>query len=297
VRDPTTDIAAMKTLFPAVIAAARELHTDAALIARLQQALPRIPPFPLEKTGGGTVIGLSSDPGARIDNTENIGLEPVWPYGLVGDSGPLHALGVRTWRQRPNEFANDWSLDPIDAARLGLAGEMKTALVKLTEKYQQYPSGFAHFVGPEFYVEQIGVVAAALQEALVQDYDGLIRIAPAWPKDWNADATVYVRGRSKVDLQVRDGVPTTVVIEAGADGEMAVRNPWPGKAAEVLASGSGQRLAAADGQGVLRFRAQAGNAYLVRCADQPDAKLPFAAIGGTAAGKPKTLGTRRIGLP
>jgi len=297
VRDPTTDIAAMKTLFPTVIAAARELHTDAALIARLQQALPKIPPFPLEKTGDGTMIGLSSDAGARIENTENIGLEPVWPYGLIGDSGPLHALGVRTWRQRPNRFENDWSLDPIDAARLGLGEEMKTALVRLTEKYQQYPSGFAHFVGPEFYVEQIGVVAAALQEALVQDHDGLIRIAPAWPKDWSADATVYVRQRSKVDLQVRDGVPTTVVIEAGADGEMAVRNPWLGQAAEVVASGDGKRVAEADGRGVLRFSAQAGKAYLIQRVDQPGATLPFAAIEGTAAGKPKTLDTRHIGLP
>lgn len=297
VRDPTTDIAAMKTLFPTVIAAARELHTDAALVAQLQQALPKIPPFPLEKSGDGTVIGLSSDPSTRIDNTENIGLEPVWPYDLIGDSGPLHALGVRTWLQRPNKFENDWSYDPIDAARLGLADEMKTALVRLTDKYQHYPSGFARFTGPEFYVEQIGVVAAALQESLVQDFDGLIRIAPAWPKDWNADATVYIRQRSKVDLQVRDGVPTTVVIEAGADGGMAVRNPWPGRAVEAIDSGSGRRVVGDDDHGVLRFGAQAGRAYLIQRVGQPVAKLPFAAIGGVAADEPKALGTRHIGLP
>ncbi|MEW9623814.1 glycosyl hydrolase family 95 catalytic domain-containing protein [Rhodanobacter geophilus] len=297
VRDPTTDVAAMRALFPAVIAAAHALHTDAALVARLQQALPKLPPFPLEHTGDRAVIGLSSDPGARINNSENIGLEPVWPYGLIGDGGTLHATAVRTYLQRPNKLEDDWSLDPIDAARLGLADEMKTALVQLTGKYQQYPSGFAHFVGSEFYVEQAGVVAAALQEGLVQDYDGLIRIAPAWPKGWNADATVYIRSRSKVDLQVHDGVPGTVVIEAGADGDMAVRNPWPGNAAEVVVSASSQRVAEANGQGVLRFRAQAGKAYLVQRADQPHAKLPFAAIDGTAAGKPKALGTRHIGLP
>lgn len=34
----------------------------------------------------------------------------------------------------------------------------------------------------EFYIEQVGVVAAALQEALVRYYDGLIRIAPAVPR-------------------------------------------------------------------------------------------------------------------
>jgi len=297
VRDPTTDIAAMKALFPAVIAAARELHTDAALVARLQQVLPKLAPFPLEKTARGNVIGLSSDPGAPVHNTENIGLEPVWPYGLVGDSGALHATAVRTYLQRPNTFENDWSLDPIDAARLGLADDMKTALVKLTGKYQQYPSGFARFIGPEFYVEQIGVVAAALQDALVQDYDGLIRIAPAWPADWNADATVYVSRRGKVDLQVRDGVPTTVVVEAGADGSMAVRNPWPGAAAEVVVSGSGRRVAEAGGGAVLRFRANAGKDYVVQRVAAPMAKLPFAAIAGSAASGPKSLGMRHIGLP
>lgn len=298
VRDPTTDIAAMKTLFPAVIAAARTLRIDAALVARLQQALPKLPSFPLERTGHTTVIGLSSDPGASIHNSENIGLEPVWPYGLIGDSGSLHAIGVRTYMRRPNKFDDDWSLDPIDAARLGLADQMKTALIDLTEKYQHYPSGFARFAGgPEFYVEQIGVVAAALQEALVQDYDGLIRIAPAWPKNWNADATVYIRSRSKVDLQMRDGVPSTVVIEAGADADMSVRNPWPGKMAEVVVSGRGPRIVEASGQDVLRFRARAGEAYVVQRVEQTDAGLPFAAIEGKAAGAPKSLGSRHIGLP
>jgi hypothetical protein len=297
VRDPTTDIAAMKTLFPAVIAAAHELHADAALVAGLQRALPKIPPLPLAGAGDDTVIGLSSDPAAPTRNTENIGLEPVWPYGLIGDRGPLHDLAVRTYRQRPNRFENDWSLDPIDAARLGLAGAMKTALIELTEKYQAYPSGFARFTGPEFYVEQVGVVATALQEALVQDHDGLLRIAPAWPKDWNADATVHIRQRGKLDLQVRDGVPTTVVIEAGADGDMAVRNPWTGKRAEIVQASSGKRVAETGGHAVLRFRMQAGKAYLVQPVDRPVAQQPYAAIDGVAAGAPKSLGTRHIGVP
>lgn len=297
VHDPTTDIAAMKAVFPMVIAAANTLHTDATLVAKLRKALPRIPALPLQQSGGGEVIGPSYDPRAETRNTENIGLEPVWPYALIGDDGPQHALGVRTYLQRPNKFENDWSYDPLQAAHLGLADEVKTALLTLTGKYQQYPSGFARFTGDEFYVEQIGVVAATLQDALVQDDDGLIRIAPAWPKDWDADATVHIQRRGKVDLQIRHGVPGTVVIEAGANGDMAVRNPWPGQAVEAVASGDGKRLAEADGQGVLRFSAQAGKAYLIRRVGQSGAGLPYAAIDGTAASKPKTLGTRHIGLP
>jgi len=297
VHDPTTDIAAMKAVFPVIIEAANLLHTDAALVAELQKALPKIPALPLQKSGGDRVIAPSYDAGAEIQNTENIGLEPVWPYALIGGSGPQHTLGVQTYMQRPNKFENDWSYDPLQAAHLGLADEMKATLLTLTGKYQQYPSGFAKFTGDEFYVEQIGVVAATLQDALAQEHDGLLSIAPAWPKGWNADATVHIQHRSKVDVQIRDGVPDTVVIEAGADGNIAVRNPWPGQGVEAVASGSGNRVALADGHDVLRFDMQAGNAYLVQRVAQPSAKLRYAVIDGTAASQPKTLDTRHIGLP
>jgi len=48
----------------------------------------------------------------------------------------------------------------------------------------------------EFYIEQIGILADALQEAIVQGYDGLIRIDPAIPPGWNFDGSVFVRARA-----------------------------------------------------------------------------------------------------
>src|SRR5207245_4057210 len=170
------------------IEAARTLGTDADLVTQLQSAIPKLPEFARAGASPDSeIVTNSRDYNAPIHNTENIGLELVWPYSLIGDSGPLHNLGVRTYLQRSNKFVDDWSFDPIQAARLGLADQFKLALDKLTERYQEYPSGFAKFAGSEFYVEQIGVVATALQEALVQDYDGLLRIAPAWPRAWDAD--------------------------------------------------------------------------------------------------------------
>ena len=119
----------------------------------------------------------------------------------------------------------------MQAARLGLSGEVRSTLIALTERYQKFINGFANWGGPagEFYVEQEGVVALALAEALVQDYDGLIRIAPAVPPEWNFEGSVWVRNRTRVDVQVRAGVPTTVAIEAGATETLRIRNPWPGQ--------------------------------------------------------------------
>jgi hypothetical protein len=242
-----------------------------------------------------TVITESHDPAAPSHNTENIGLEPVWPYGMIGDDGPLHSLAVRTYMNRPNKDENDWSFDPVQAARLGLAEEFKSSALQLTEKYQTYPSGLASFMGPEFYVEQVGVLADALQTALVQDYDGLLRIAPAWPKDWAADGAVYILHGGKAYVQVRQGKIATVGIETGSTGEMRVRNPWPGENVEVVEARTSVVVRAASSAPVLSFAAREKTTYLLRKTTE-EKPLPFAAVSGERAVKPRSLGTRTIGI-
>lgn len=312
VHDPTTDISAMHALFPAVIDAAALLKTDNELAAQLKKEIAAISEFPVVALSApnvlvpqnskrdDTVIIASHDPTAPTRNSENLGLEPVWPYGLIGEDGPMHALAVRTYRNRPNKSEADWSADPVQAAHLGLAEELKTSLMTLTEKYQVYPSGMGTLstegssAGKEFYVEQIGVLADALQSALVQD-DGLVRIAPAWLKDWDADATVYIRHRSKVHVQIHEGNIETVGIEASAARKMQVRNPWPGEKVEVIDASNGNVVLPANTAVVLEFQVKAGRAYLVR---QVSANaLPFAAISGERAIAPKVMGSRMIGIP
>jgi hypothetical protein len=128
---------------------------------------------------GHDVIAESYLPGAPIHNAENIGLEPVWPYDLIGDDSPMFELARRTYEHRPYVGVADWSFDPVQAARLGLGDEVRSTLLRVTERSQHSINGFANWDKRygEFYVEQVGVVADALQEALVQDYDGLIRLA------------------------------------------------------------------------------------------------------------------------
>ena len=308
VHDSTNDIAAMRALLPALIAAARTLHTDAGLIAKAQAELPKLLDFP--RTDGATlkqqltpeddakgqdVVAQSYDQSAPIHNTENVGLEPVWPYSLVGDTGEWHDLEVRTYEHRPNPLKNDWNFDPIQAARLGLASEVRSDLIALTTQYQAYPSGLASFAGPEFYIEQIGVLAAALQDALVQDYDGLLRIAPAWPKDWDVDGTVFIQHRSKLHVQMRAGQLVTIALEAGFTGQMEVRNPWPHSAMHIIAGDSGKLLQTASGT-IITIPVTAGRSYLIEQSGTSAAKLPFAEISGLAATRPKVLGTRSIGL-
>jgi alpha-L-fucosidase 2 len=309
VTDPTTDIAGIRALYPVVIEAARLLARDKELTSALTAALKRTPDFPrvtpekppkllsrAEDSNAQDVIGESHEPGAPDHNVENIGLEPVWPYNLIGDRSPEFALARRTYERRPFPISADWSYDPIHAARLGLGGEVAATLTALTKKFQNYPNGMAKWSSEdkEFYIEQTGVVAAALEEALVQDFDELIRIAPAVPPGWDFDGSVWVRDRTRVNVQTRNGRPETVVIDSGAAQTIRLRNPWPGQSVIVSDGESGSPVSVRIEGEDLRFDVSAGKHYRV----QPQSEKPvkFQPVTGETAKSPKKLGPVAIGL-
>jgi alpha-L-fucosidase 2 len=308
--DPTTDLSARMALFPAMLEAAKLLGRDEDLLKNLQAAIPRIPPLPRTQPkpplrllppgmAQDDVIAESYEPNAAHRNVQNIGLEPVWPYHLISDASPLFALARRTYQHRPFPVNQDWSFDPIQAARLRLGSEVKSTLIQLTTRYQQFVNGFASWGGSagEFYIEQQAVTAAALQEALVQDYDGVIRIAPAVPPGWDMDGTVALRNQGKAYVQVRNGIPVTVAIKAGARPELTVANPWPGESVNVINGATGARVKNAADDPIVRFQAEPAVTYLVEKASAAKATKHFTAVSGTPAHSSKKMGTAQIGLP
>ena len=311
VTDPTTDIAAIRAFFPAVIDAAHLLGRDADLAVQLQSALAKTPQLP--RTGfdkphtvltadadaaGNDVIAESYEPNAPDHNVENIGLEPLWPYNLIGDTSPDFALARRTYEHRPSPITADWSFDPIQAARLHLGSEVGSTLLKLTERYQRFANGMAKWeeADREFYIEQSGIVAATLPEALVQDYDGLIRVAPALPPGWDFDGSVAGRNRTRVDVQTRNGTPATVVIESGSAQKIRLRNPWPSQQVDVIGGKSGRRVVSAQSSDEIDFDARSGESYLIERHDAPITQQPFAAVSGVPASSAKRLGPVQIGI-
>jgi hypothetical protein len=311
VTDPTTDIVAMQALFPIVVKAAQTLGVDSALQSQLTAAIPKIPPLPRTDTatqsqllspssdaGGTDMIGLSTQPSAQRHNSENLGLEAVWPYNLIGDGGSLYDLAKRTYSARSYVNAGDWTFDSLQAARLGLSGEVKNDLLNAAKSYQVYPSGLANLgtsKGSNAYVEQSGVTAATVSEALAQDYDGLLRIAPAWPGDWNGEGTVSIQHNSKVHVQYENGTPVTVAIDSGSNSAISLRTPWPGQSVTVV-DGSGATVVGAQSNATFTIPAQSGKSYLVELTSSPTTNLPFATVSGSPASAAKHLGSQTIGL-
>jgi hypothetical protein len=317
VQDPTTDIAADQALFSATVSAATLLGTDSALVGKLRTALGQIEPFARtdasthsqlltasSDAAGADVIGTSYQPTAATHNVENVGLEPVWPYGVIGDntvvSGDnLTALADRTYNSRQYVANQDWSYDAVQAARLDLASQVQSDLVAETEKYQVYISGLSAWrpsAPDEPYIEQSSNVATAINEALATDYDGTLRFAPAWPSGWDVSGTVYIQGGSKVDVQVEGGTLATAAIQAGSTQTLSVRNPWSGQQAEVVNGSTGAVVVAATTAATLSVPVTAGQTYLVERPTALTTSLPFAQVTGTAATTSKQLGSMTIGL-
>lgn len=313
VTDPTTDIAAMQAVFPVIIQAAQLLHRDPGLVSQLKSALTRLPAFPRADAAtetqllppsadaaGNDVIGESYQPAAARHNTENIGLETVWPYKLISAAGPDGPLALRTFTDRLFTDDNDWSFDAVDAAQLGLPGAVQDNLVAITEKYQKFPSGMARFSGSPPYVEQSANVALALQTALVQDNAGVVQVAPAWPGDWDVSGSVAIPGRSRVDVQVASGQVTTVAVQSGSDETIQLANPWPGQQVQLVeydGGSPGRLMGSPTSAAQFPVAMQAGHSYLAEPAGQPTTALPFAPVTGQRATSYQTLGTSSIGLP
>jgi hypothetical protein len=328
VTDPTTDLAADQALFPAVAQAATLLNTDPSLVTQLKTAEAQIEPYaragqtslttllnaqPTSASAvasldaaGKDVIADSYQPNATIRNGENIGLEPVWPWGQIGDSTTVNgdnltALADRTYNSRPNVNNPDWSFDAVDAARLDMGSQVSSDLITETEGYQAYISGMGSLSGntpgDEPYIEQSSTVATAIDEALATDYDGTLRIAPAWPSGWDGSGTVFIQGGSKVDVQVEGGTIATAAIQAGTTGTMSVRSPWSGQSVEVVNGSTGAVVVSPTTAATLSVPVTAGSSYLVEQASSQTTSLPFAQLSGTRATTYKTLGGKvQIGL-
>jgi Concanavalin A-like lectin/glucanases superfamily len=324
VQDPTTDIAADQTVLPIIAQAAKIVGDTSArdsLLGQFATALTEIPPYPRTDTKTNSqllnpdysqsetqaadatntdMIGISYQPAAQRHNGENIELEPLWPWNQVSDQNAnLFSLEQRSYANRPNKGGNDWSYDAVDAARLEQPAQVQANLISSTEAHQVYVNGLADIgssVGYQPYQEQSANVAAAVDEALAQDYDGIIRFAPAWPSDWDGSGSVYIQHKDKVDVQVEDGQLATAAIEAATTETLHIKNPWPGQQVQVADGSTGATVVAPSSAGVLTLNARAGSSYLVERPDAPTRTLPYAPLTGSPATTDKRLGSRLIGL-
>jgi hypothetical protein len=206
-----------------------------------------------------------------------------------------------------------WCPYPIALARLGLAEELVSELVNSVSTWQFYPQGFGHY-GPYFVFkrdqefrwnqnqvhdagspltgdqapefpfptwpfrhfdnETMPIVTCAINEMLIQSFDGIIRVCPSVPSAWNVRFDLAAAGGFRVSAEQKDGKVVFVSLESRLGELCRITHPWPSEGLPVcldVKSGNPHRPVKlvekeVDAERVLHWETVAGHRYLlVRC--------------------------------
>jgi alpha-L-fucosidase 2 len=188
---------------------------------------------------------------------------PVFPSGLVGlaqKEEPLFQVMTATTLLYGTECMG-WDPVPIVLARLGLARELAINLEQFPARWQFYVNGWGHISGDAsddkdggsfFRTNQVSVIGSpdgekvplpvwpfrhmsmesmsllvtAMNESLLQSYDGTIRIFPAFKGAKTARFTLHAQGGFVVSSEIKCGVVQWIAIKSLYGNPCKLELPW-----------------------------------------------------------------------
>lgn len=230
--NPADHIAGLLAVLPRLIAVAGRVGYNAAVIERWRGNLELVPPLPrgiMQTTPGfasadwrtsmltwqDPLPGTDFLPAAQVhhkrkENWEDPELYAIFPYALYGAGMPDYEAMLSTYQKRLNpEPRYGWSQTGIWAARLGLADEAADVLLRHFGYSANLPGGLMfspgyHLPGrPDVadcaYFDSPGAMAMGVNEMLVQDHTGEVRLRPAWPADEAVNFKLWHAGGEVVE--------------------------------------------------------------------------------------------------
>jgi hypothetical protein len=167
----------------------------------------------IQKTGEWTRRNYV-DPAKQFYGFPDTELSPLYPAGVIGlkDKGtPVFRALVNQARLHPfSDKCMGWCMMPLYLARLGLSDELKSFLEDYISTWIIYPQGFGGYSPANrdelanrwklydsrvldskervplpcwdfrhFDYETLPIIAAAINESLLQSFDGVVRLFPA----------------------------------------------------------------------------------------------------------------------
>ncbi|GHH80653.1 hypothetical protein GCM10018793_36280 [Streptomyces sulfonofaciens] len=283
-----TDLAAVRTVFPIAISVSQQLGQDADLRPQWQDILDHLIPYPSD----ASTYLPHTPPLAQTRNNENVAAEIVWPYDRTGIGYPDQQKAVDTWRARPFPYGNVWSNDAVQAARLGLGDDAFNGMKTMLDKYENYPNGMTENTNGVF--EYLGVHLSAINESLLQSYNGKIRVFPAVPSlsGFTGKFTLLANGGFQVSSEREAGEVKYVGIRSLYGNTTQVVSPWGGERIQVRrASDNAVVLRTTDREFTLNTDAH--TVYVVERVAEPLSAYGRTRLTGTANQGAKSLpGTR-----
>ncbi|MCK4390970.1 MAG: hypothetical protein KAV83_12125, partial [Desulfobacterales bacterium] len=220
---------------------------------------------------------------------------------------------------------------PIVFARLGMREELRKYLLDFPALYQYFPQGFFNYTvletfhpylcdqystnrvvdadHPEagehplrkspfihFAFDTSGAFCAALTEMLLQSYDGVVRVFPAMPSDWNGAFRLKAVGDFLVESIFQEGKVGSLKITSERGGSLRIELPWGDKPEEVVVlDESGTKLSFQRDGNEIAFATQAGASYWVATSELLRASSEQVRFSGKPNRAPKMHDRVRLG--
>jgi hypothetical protein len=188
-----------------------------AFFAKMKAACPAVAFEEIEKDGKKIrKLAPAEKYGKNRTNCENPELYAVWPFRVFGLGKPGLDMAVAAYTHRLNHLDVGWGYDGNCAALLGLADEAARILkVKCANSNQAYrwPATW----GPNFDwlpdQNHGGNLLETTQLMLLQSDSDVIRLLPAWPKDWDVRFKLHAAHRTTVECDYRGGKIVRLSVE------------------------------------------------------------------------------------
>ena len=291
VPNPITDQAAVRSLFPEIIASAQLLGQDSSLVPQWQKIVDNMAPMP---TDGTPQYLPCNAPVPTAMNDENVTAELLWPYSITGIGSPDYNLILTAYNNRPFPYGNVWAPDAIQAARLGLGDDAYDGMQQMLQTYQNYPNGFTNNTNGMF--EYQGVHLAAMNEQLLQSYGGLIRVFPAQPSDTTfvSSFTLLAEGGFLVSSERDNGGIKYVGIDSQLGNTATVVNPWSGQQIDVRDMATNSVILTTSAA-QFSFATSANTVYVIERTGTPFSSYSHVQLTASQNNSEKTMGANVLG--
>jgi len=204
---------------------------------------------------------------------------PVFPSGLIGLSqkgDSLFKLATATTLLYGSEITG-WDPVPVVMARLGMTKELAIDLERFPGRWQIYCNGWGHWgledevnKDAEWFfrtnkvkdvaskseetfplpmwpfrhmsMEATSVLTTAMNESLLQSYDGILRICPAFPVNKTGRFTLHARGGFIVSSEIKSGEVQWITVKSLLGNPCKLAMPWKNGTRLSSLKKAGQRI-------------------------------------------------------
>jgi hypothetical protein len=263
-RDTDEDISALRGVVPALLRASEILEIDAGMRPLWREFLENLAPLPLSDAPDALVPDGYSGPRVFVRGRKpavkaargllpDANSLPAWFFDLCNpeskDTARLQVAHATFDAYFPNVITATTPVSvlsklPIAAAILGRTESVRNLIPNqiraLTpERGTAYKNGgvlrnrMTLRAGPQALdVERLGRAAAALNLALLQSLpaepggDSVIKVFPAWPRDWDAAFSLLARAGFAVTSSIKSQRVEFVRLESRLGQECRLHNPW-----------------------------------------------------------------------